>query len=415
MKRGIIIFLLLASVLSFAQRRYYHETANSILRVDENYPGAFVEHRFIPTGADNLFRAFLVFGDESGAFAYGSAHEYPPLSAGTFVKRALIAPSTPDTFQIYEFYDTLMVLDSHYVDSHWVHDTSYTANLASSRTVFTYEDTLFGIRVEQSVTASFDTVPAFFVRFIFTNTRPTAISGLKTAFFYDGDVPDWGYRDDYPFSVSYLDAVAVRDGSVDNGVCSGFCALYPNGGPSRGAWFEWVDTTNSSDTASIIALLNDPPFWPTSAITPGDWSVYAIWDFSDLPAGAVDSLRIAFIARDSTGFDSLAASARGDTVHASIEEFVEIRPEHIQILIAPNPFNSACEITFPRMPHAETSLEIFSMDGRTVRTFELSGMAEKTLWDARDESGNNLPSGIYFVRLNSKGETLSTAKAILIK
>ena len=415
MKRGIIIFILLVSVLCFAQRRYYHENTTSILRVDENYPGAFVEHRFIPTGADNLFRAFLAFGDESGAFAYGSAHEYPPLSASTFVNRAEISPSTPDTFQIYEFYDTVMVIDSHYVDTHWVHDTSYIANLAESRTVFTYEDTLFGIRVEQTVTASYDTLPAFFVRFIFTNTRPTAINGLKTAFFYDGDVPDWGYRDDYPFDVGYLDAVAVRDGSEENGVCSGFCALHPNSGPSRGAWFEWVDTTNSSDTASIIALLNDPPFWPTGTITPGDWSVYAIWDFGNLPAGAVDSLRIALIVHDSTGFDSLAANVRGDTVHAFVDEFAEIRPEHIQISIAPNPFNSACEIASPRLPHAETSLEIFSMDGRTVRTFELTGSTKKTLWDARDESGNNLPSGIYLIRLSSKGETLSTAKAILIK
>lgn len=414
MKTKIIILFLLTAALCIAQRRYYHETGSAILRVDENFPGAFVEHRTVSTGADNLFRAFLAFGDASGKYAYGSAHQYPPLSEGTFTLAEPPSPLPPEALQIEEFFDTVEVIDSHTVDSIWVYDTTYVYNLTESRTRFFYEDTAFGISVEQFVTAYYDTISAFYVDFIFTNTGSSTLSDLKTVFFYEGDVPEGGYRDDYPFSVGYLDAAAVRDGSEANGICSGFCALHPDTMPQLGAWFNWVDTLAEPDTANIISLLENDPEWPVS-ISPGDWAVYAMWDFGDLHAGATDTLRIALIAQDSTGFDSLAAYVRGDSVQSAVEDYAISFPEHHNISIAPNPFNSACEILVPEIPAGDASLEIFSMDGRIVRSMELSKQSDRIFWNARDDKGGELASGVYLVRFSSKGETISTAKAILIK
>ncbi len=402
--------------MSFAQRRYYHETGAAILRVDEAYPGAIVEHRLVATGADNLFRAFIAFSDAGGQYAYGSAHEYEPLSEGTFTLYEPPAPDDPDTLQIYEFYDTVAVIDSYMVDTIWVYDTTYNYNLTQSQTHFFFEDTAMGILVDQHITAYYDTTAKFFAEYIFENTGGGTLSNLNVVLFYDGDVPDWGYRDDYPFSIDYLDAVAVRDGSEPGGVCSGFCALHPDTASQLGAWFEWVDTLAESDTTNMVSLLNDEPIWPVeSEISPGDWSVYQIWNYGDLAPGEIDTLRIAFIAHDSTGFDSLAAEARGDSVVSAIEEPIASKPERLDITIAPNPFNSYCKITLPEIPGREASLEIFSLDGRIVNQFEIAGKSRNITWQARDDRGIQLPSGVYLVRYVVAGETRSTAKAILIK
>lgn len=402
--------------MAFAQRRYYHETGTTILRVDETYPGALVEHRLVATGADNLFRAFIAFGDAYGQYAYGSAHEYPPLSEGTFTLYEPPSPDDPDTLQIYEFYDTVAVIDSYMVDTTWVYDTTYNYNLTESQTHFFFEDTAMGILVDQHITSYYDTTGKIFAEYIFENTGDATLSNLNVVMFYDGDVPDWGYRDDYPFSIDYLDAVAVRDGSESNGVCSGFCALHPDTVSQPGGWFEWVDTLATSDTMNMVSLLNDEPEWPAdSEIIPGDWSVYQMWNYGDLAPGESDTLHIAFIAHDSTGFDSLAAEARGDSVISAIEEPIATRPERLKISIAPNPFNSSCKIMLPEMPKSEAKLRIYAMDGRIVRTYKLSGNSNEIVWDARSESGKTLSSGVYLVRYLVAGVTRSTAKAILIK
>ncbi len=65
---------------------------------------------------------------------------------------------------------------------------------------------------------------------------------------------------------------------------------------------------------------------------------------------------------------------------------------------APNPFNGATEITFETPEDAEVLLTIHDELGRTVRTLisnTLSAGTHSVTWDAKDQEGNDLPSGVY--------------------
>jgi hypothetical protein len=87
--------------------------------------------------------------------------------------------------------------------------------------------------------------------------------------------------------------------------------------------------------------------------------------------------------------------------------------------VSPNPFNPTATIRFelpsPRVVH----LSVVTPSGRVVR--ELAGGRvwgagpHEIVFDGRDEAGNELASGLYFVQLNAGGTETHLAKVTLLK
>ncbi|HHS50653.1 MAG TPA: T9SS type A sorting domain-containing protein, partial [candidate division Zixibacteria bacterium] len=387
-KTLLILALILLATASFGQRRYYHETDNAVLRVDEQYPGAFVEHRYLATGADNLYKAFLALGDGDSLFAWGSAHDYAPLRSGSFI--------LTDSLSVQEFWETFIEEDSLGMPS----DTD--SVLIRTETTLGFEDTVFGVSVIQKVVARTDSNQMIIATFQIKNERATTITGLRVVFFYDGDVPDYLYIDDYPEEFAYLQAVGVRDGETN--VTSGFCGLIPSSGMICGALRDWVDSLVTPDSTQMLSLIFDDPTWPVGdAYRAGDWASYGVWRFPDMPAGAVETLSVAFIV-DGTAeaFGQRAATVRGDTVvpHVSVREV----PERLSLSISPNPFNAAVTIAIETgvARHASPAcVEIFDISGRLVRSFRAIKPRGDIIWDGRDTSGAELPSGVYLIALKT--------------
>ena len=71
-----------------------------------------------------------------------------------------------------------------------------------------------------------------------------------------------------------------------------------------------------------------------------------------------------------------------------------------QTEIYPNPFHSTTTITFEELPE-KTVLQIFNSGGKSVRTIN-NNYCKSVTWDGCDDSGNKLPSGLYFIT-NSEG------------
>jgi hypothetical protein len=75
----------------------------------------------------------------------------------------------------------------------------------------------------------------------------------------------------------------------------------------------------------------------------------------------------------------------------------------------PNPFASTTTLRIG-LPNAdEVAIDVFDVAGRRVRNESIrlaAGWAELT-FDARDENGRLLPSGVYFYRVRAAGETLT--------
>jgi hypothetical protein len=119
-----------------------------------------------------------------------------------------------------------------------------------------------------------------------------------------------------------------------------------------------------------------------------------------------------------------AASGRPVTLDVQIEEQpperltlplpgAEVAVGPLDLIVAPVP--SAGAITFSiRGPAEPFRIEVFDVTGRRVRGFDGAGApgGVRVLWDARDEGGARVGSGIYFVRLTGAGDTV-TRRAVL--
>ncbi len=82
----------------------------------------------------------------------------------------------------------------------------------------------------------------------------------------------------------------------------------------------------------------------------------------------------------------------------------------------PNPFNASTTISFTLPDEGETSLTAYSITGQKVRTLlsgELAAGNYTVIWDAADDNGLTLSSGIYLLRLESGGMTATQRLAFV--
>lgn len=74
-----------------------------------------------------------------------------------------------------------------------------------------------------------------------------------------------------------------------------------------------------------------------------------------------------------------------------------------QVYIYPNPFREHTTIQFSLAEAAETTIEIFDVQGRQIRRLlaqNFPGGSHQVEWDGKDELGRSLSAGLYLVRLS---------------
>jgi len=91
----------------------------------------------------------------------------------------------------------------------------------------------------------------------------------------------------------------------------------------------------------------------------------------------------------------------------------------------PNPFNQSTKIEFTLAHSGFVSLNIYDLLGRKVKTLvseNLSSGYKSVLWDGRNDSGEEVASGIYFYRMKVEkltfgrlGDFCNTKKLLLLK
>jgi hypothetical protein len=84
----------------------------------------------------------------------------------------------------------------------------------------------------------------------------------------------------------------------------------------------------------------------------------------------------------------------------------------------PNPFNARTEIRLGVEVPGVFQLEIFDPSGRRVwasATFRAAEGDHGLPWDGRDSVGRNLPSGVYFARVLSGGQSVAGTRLTLVK
>lgn len=201
-------------------------------------------------------------------------------------------------------------------------------------------------------------------------------------------------------------------------------------------------------TAPGVTTNTTPPTPPTSPAgyrpvryyditTTASWSGLITLQFSFDPATIFDPLNVRLFHWDSTNsvwenitefFDPILGFISGRTTSLSpilIAEYDAVTgiadepvlPTQFSIRSYPNPFNPQTTIAYWLSERGPVSLRIYDVKGRLVRTLvnEYKTAGEHTVqWDGWDEGRTTASSGVYFVRVDSRGQ-VQTSKIVLLK
>ncbi len=117
-------------------------------------------------------------------------------------------------------------------------------------------------------------------------------------------------------------------------------------------------------------------------------------------SGPVDWAVIGLEIRPQGSAAKLAANLEEEKI-----ENEQLPPNRYQLFPSyPNPFNAETTIEYTLPEETSVKLAIYNVRGQLVRTLmdgrESDGM-KRVLWNGKDELGNNVGSGIYFIRLEA--------------
>ena len=84
----------------------------------------------------------------------------------------------------------------------------------------------------------------------------------------------------------------------------------------------------------------------------------------------------------------------------------------------PNPFNPNTTISFNIPKSGNVDLVIYNIKGQKVKTLTnekyLKG-EHSLIWNGKNDSNQNVSSGVYFYKLNVDGKTVNVKKCLLMK
>ena len=157
---------------------------------------------------------------------------------------------------------------------------------------------------------------------------------------------------------------------------------------------------------------------PLTLTTPGQ-STTITRGFTLAEPHNLDDLRIIALVQDpvtdAIHQAALAISEGGNPI-SPVEEAPSMRNSLGRAY--PNPFNPSTTISFTLAESGPTRLDIFTVDGRLVRTLVAEALAagpHQRLWNGRDERGRAVASGPYFFRFQAPGAEPRAGRMVLVK
>ena len=142
-----------------------------------------------------------------------------------------------------------------------------------------------------------------------------------------------------------------------------------------------------------------------------------VWKLDENSPQITEINPVTNIVNNSFSYSLPAASVCHFVLQTDVVSVEEENPllQNYYLTAYPNPFNPSCRIEYNVPVHSNSYINIYSVNGELVKSYnELSG-AGNLIWDGSNRNGQKVSSGVYFATLNSNGEILSTQKLVLMK
>jgi len=186
--------------------------------------------------------------------------------------------------------------------------------------------------------------------------------------------------------------------------------------PSNAYYLRAVDFVGDKGWAvgrfgTIIHTTNQGSSW-TFQTNPATMTLFDV-DFSDTLHGVACGYNIILYTTDG------GQTWYQGSVEIQEEQNLGVPNRNLKLEVYPNPFNENLTIKFQiPNPKAEISLKIYDTRGKLVKAFNLQSsilnLTSVITWHGDDNNGHTLPSGIYFIKLET-GSTALTREIILLK
>jgi len=226
------------------------------------------------------------------------------------------------------------------------------------------------------------------------------------------------------YGVSYS---ASSSGNYRFTITAGAWSPWPEGSPDDQGWRTFVQVYKNRPV-TYEADLESPGMWRPvgSDYGVGDPIYQSTYEaaeaigmglFVDIPLNMNDY--VVLLTPDHQGcFDHNRGGISFSIVNLTSEVRVEVVPVAYRAYQNyPNPFNPSCTIRYDIPRAGRLSLQVFDVDGSLVRTlvdaWREPGVYSE-VWNGRDEAGTELPSGVYFYRLEA-GKAVAMKKMVLLK
>ncbi|MCF7796794.1 MAG: T9SS type A sorting domain-containing protein [Lentisphaeria bacterium] len=320
---------------------------------------------------------------------------------------------------------------------------------------FTSRDTSVSILVFDNAGRSIPAGNAPIVQVIFgvPNTVSDAIINLRFHEIPNAEIP-WG------LVISDPDGNAV-DGIWENGQLtiggvqvrlpedltahSGLTATYEismtNAEPVKGFQFTIQDNPDYLTVSSVSGLGRAADFTvETNEVNGGSMVIGIDTDGGEIAAGDGAIVSITFNVSSAAGedesvaltFTDLVVAASGGVAlpananSATVTILTDISPDELTGVPTdfalkqnyPNPFNPTTTIGFEVPEHSNVHLGIYNVLGQEVRSLVRGNYTPgryQVVWDATDNHGSRVVSGVYFYRMTTSSGFTSTQKLVLLK
>ncbi|OPZ77605.1 MAG: hypothetical protein BWY77_01670 [bacterium ADurb.Bin431] len=176
----------------------------------------------------------------------------------------------------------------------------------------------------------------------------------------------------------------------------------------------------------VVLELDTPCNFDVVAIDPDGDSLRYQWAFNGMPVGSQQSLKVtanpAFPARSrvTVRIYTLRSSETLSwtlDIHTGVEAEVSEPEAFVLGQNFPNPFNPQTQIEFHLPAPGRVRIRISNTAGQTVRTLadaNFTSGRHVLVWDARDENGLPLPTGLYYYAMES-GDFRVVRKLLYVK